>query len=183
VAIIGEHKKPKRLGKSAREVIDFIEVNPRTTAESLSTALHIPILAAKKRIQRLRGIGAVSVQLVVAPEYSRLSAKAFVLMTIAHNMLRRKKSPAYRDLREFTRGLTRGLSKTREWMNFFSSRISGAVVVKDAYSVAGGGLGLDVIVLLHGTDETLLREFVTEVLARLEGVVTTNTAAIANSGG
>lgn len=170
-----------RLSRASKAVIKILETEPEITPQRLAILLGVDLEAAKKRTQRLLRSGVLSRRLVVAPQYSCLSARAVVSMRIDQNSLRRKAKPEYRDLRTFTRWLRIDLPKTSQWAEFFRSQPE-PVVIRSAFAVAGGGIGIDLIVVVEGATDLLVREFVTSVLGRLPGVSETNTAAVTYSG-
>lgn len=148
----------------------------------MAKSLGIKKTTAAKRISRLIQKGVLSPALLVEPEYSRLTARAIISVKIAMNSLSRKKAPNYSNLREFVRFLKLFISRTQEWSRFFSERKGEAIQIVDVFSVAGGGMGTDVMLLVSGTSDRLLQEFVTDVIGKLQGVDETNTAAITYDG-
>lgn len=170
------------LTKGNQAVVRLLELNPNARAGEIAKELKIGERAARKRIHRLMKAEILVEALDVNSEYSQFPAQSLVSIKIALSKLRLGRSPGYNDLRQFVRFLKVSLSKTSEWTRFFRSREGAAVMIQDSYSVAGGGMGVDVVVLIAGTSDALIREFVTDIIGKLRGVDETNTAAIAYDG-
>jgi DNA-binding Lrp family transcriptional regulator len=163
-------------------VIDYLESNPAATVNDVARGLAISLAAARKRLQRLLNAGVLSPRFGINLGYSRFGARSIVFLKIALNKLRRRSQPGYSDLRQFVGFLRSGLNKSPEWANFFKSKDAEALAISDAYSLSGAGMGIDIILVISGTSEALIREFVTDVVGALNGVDESNTSIIAADG-
>lgn len=152
-----------QLTKGSQSVVRLIESDPLACPATLARALGLSELAARKRLRRLVKQGVLNEVYTVHQDYSGLPAQALVFAKIVSARLRRKQQPGYSDTREFVEFMKSGLPETREWGRFFRSKPGESARVEGVFSVSGGGMGTDIVMLIAGTSEALLRDFVIDL--------------------